>query len=50
LPLSTGHYRVVMDAGAATQFSDIAGRTIAAGAPDEFGEPVISTFDVEVHP
>src|ERR1700733_7578362 len=30
-PLSAGHYRVVMDAGAAAQFSDIAGGTIAAG-------------------
>jgi hypothetical protein len=48
--VSGGHYRVVMDGGAATHFSDIAGRIIAAGAPDEFGEPVISTFDVEVAP
>jgi hypothetical protein len=49
-PLAGGHYRVVMDTGASAHFSDIAGQTIAAGAPDEFGEPVISTFDVEVHP
>jgi hypothetical protein len=49
-PLSQGHYRVVMDAGAATHFSDIGGETVAAGAPDEFGEPVLTTFDVEVHP
>jgi hypothetical protein len=49
-PLSGGRYRVVMDAGASAHFSDIAGQTIAAGAPDEFGEPVISTFDVEVRP
>jgi hypothetical protein len=49
-PLTAGHYRVVMDAGASAHFSDIAGQTIAAGAPDEFGEPVISTFDVEVRP
>jgi hypothetical protein len=49
-PLSDGHYRVVMTAGASAQFSDIAGQTIAAGVPDEFAEPVISTFDVEVHP
>ena len=49
-PLSSGHYRVVMDAGASAHFSDIAGQTVAAGAPDELGEPVISTFDVEVRP
>jgi hypothetical protein len=49
-PLSGGRYRVIMDAGASAHFSDIAGQTIAAGAPDEFGEAVISTFDVEVHP
>jgi hypothetical protein len=49
-PLSSGHYRVIMDAGASAHFSDIAGQTIAAGAPDELGEPVISTFDVEVRP
>ena len=49
-PLSGGHYRVIMDAGASAHFSDIAGQTIAAGAPDEFGEAVISTFDVEVRP
>jgi hypothetical protein len=49
-PLTGGHYRVVMDAGASAQFSDIAGQTIAAGAADEFGDPVISNFDVEVHP
>jgi hypothetical protein len=49
-PLSSGHYRVVMDAGASAHFSDIAGQTVAAGAADELGEPVISTFDVEVRP
>jgi hypothetical protein len=49
-PLTGGHYRVVMDASASAHFSDIAGQTIAAGALDEFGEPVISTFDVEVRP
>ena len=49
-PLTVGRYRVVMDAGASAHFSDIAGQTVAAGTPDEFGEPVISTFDVEVRP
>ena len=49
-PLTSGRYRVVMDAGASAHFSDIAGQTVAAGIPDELGEPVISTFDVEVHP
>jgi hypothetical protein len=50
LPLSAGHYRVVIDAGSSADFSDMAGRTIALGTPDERGEPVISTFDVEVPP
>jgi hypothetical protein len=49
-PLSTGHYRVVMDAGASAHFSDIAGQTVAAGVADELGEPVISSFAVEDHP
>jgi hypothetical protein len=49
-PLTSGRYRVVMDAGASGHFSDIAGETIAAGAPDEAGEPVITTFDVGVLP
>jgi hypothetical protein len=49
-PLSAGHYRVVMDAGASTRFSDIAGETVAAGTRDESGETVISTFAVEVLP
>lgn len=49
-PLTAGRYRVVIDAGASAQFSDIAGHTVALGAPDELGEAVISTFDVEVAP
>jgi hypothetical protein len=50
LPLSSGHYRVVINAGSASQFSDIAGHSLVIGAPDELGESVISTFDVEVLP
>ena len=49
-PLSAGRYRLVMDAGASQHFSDIAGRTVAAGIPDELGEPVIATFEVKDHP
>jgi methionine-rich copper-binding protein CopC len=49
-PLSAGHYRVVMDAAASGHFSDVAGRTVAAGIPDELGEPVVANFDVEEHP
>ena len=49
-PLSSGHYRLVMDATSSAQISDIAGQQVALGAPDERGETVISTFDVEVQP
>ncbi|MDP9010097.1 MAG: hypothetical protein M3N91_15550 [Pseudomonadota bacterium] len=49
-PLSSGHYRLVINAGSPSQFSDIAGRTLVVGAPNELGESVISTFDVEVLP
>jgi hypothetical protein len=49
-PLSPGHYRLVMDAAASSQISDIAGRQVTLGAPDELGENVISTFDVEALP
>ena len=48
--LSAGRYRLVMDATSATRISDIAGQQAALGAPDERGETVISTFDVEVVP
>jgi hypothetical protein len=50
LPLSSGHYRLVINAGSPSQFSDIAGRSLVVGTPDELGESVISTFDVEVLP
>jgi hypothetical protein len=49
-PLSAGHYRLVADAGSSASFSDIAGQSVAMGAPDELGESVLSTFDVEVVP
>ena len=49
-PLSAGHYRLVMDATSSSQISDIAGQQVALGAPDERGENVISTFDVEALP
>jgi hypothetical protein len=48
--LSAGHYRLVIDANSSSQISDIAGQQVALGVPDERGEAVISTFDVEVHP
>ena len=50
LPLLSGHYRLVINAGSSSQFSDIAGHSLSVGTPDELGESVISTFDVEVHP
>ncbi|HEX3395211.1 MAG TPA: hypothetical protein VHS76_00840 [Steroidobacteraceae bacterium] len=50
LPLADGHYRVVIDAGSSAIFSDIAGQSLALGTPDELGDAVISTFDVEVRP
>jgi hypothetical protein len=49
-PLSVGHYRVVIDAESSASFSDIAGQSVTLGAPDELGESVLSTFDVEVVP
>ena len=49
-PLSAGHYRLVIDATSSSQISDIAGQQVALGAPDERGEAVITTFDVEVLP
>jgi len=49
-PLSAGHYRLVIDATSSSQISDIGGQQVALGAPDERGETVISTFDVEVLP
>jgi hypothetical protein len=48
--LSAGHYRLVIDATSSSQISDIAGQQVALGAPDERGEAVISTFDVEALP
>jgi hypothetical protein len=49
-PLLAGHYRLVIDAASSSQLSDIAGQQVSLGAPDERGETVISTFDVEVQP
>lgn len=49
-PLAVGHYRVVIDAESSARFSDIAGQSVSVGAPDELGESVLSTFDVEVVP
>jgi hypothetical protein len=49
-PLSAGRYRLVIKAGSPSQFSDIAGQSVAVGVPNELGESVISTFDVEVLP
>jgi hypothetical protein len=48
--LSAGHYRVVIDAQPPAQYHDISGQSVAAGAPGETGETVISTFNVEAHP
>lgn len=45
-PLAVGRYRVVIDAQSSAQFSDIAGRTVALGTPDEHGESVVSSFVV----
>jgi hypothetical protein len=49
-PLSTGRYRLVMEPASSSRISDIAGQQVALGAPDERGETVISTFEVEVLP
>jgi len=45
-PLSAGRYRLVVDAGSSSSFSDIAGQTAALGTPDEHGQAVISTFSI----
>jgi len=50
VPLLSGHYRLVINLGSSSQFSDIAGQSVSVGTPDERGESVISTFDVEVLP
>jgi len=49
-PLTAGRYRLVIDATSSSRFSDIAGETVALGTPDERGQAVISTFEVEVNP
>ena len=49
-PLSVGHYRLGFNAGSLSQFSDLKGNSLSVGAPNEMGESVISTFDVEVLP
>jgi methionine-rich copper-binding protein CopC len=49
-PLAAGHYRLVIDTAAPSQISDIAGQVVALGTPDERGDSVITTFDVETLP
>jgi hypothetical protein len=49
-PLPVGHYRLGFNTGSLSQFSDLAGNSLSVGAPNEIGESVISTFDVEVLP
>jgi hypothetical protein len=49
-PLPTGHYRVVINSASPFQFSDLAGQTVSVGTPNELGESVMATFDVEVLP
>jgi hypothetical protein len=49
-PLSGGHYRLGFNAGSLSQFSDLKGNSLTIGAPNEMGQSVISTFDVEVLP
>ena len=48
--LSAGRYRIVMDATSSNQISDIGGQQAALGGPDDRGELVISSFDVEGRP
>lgn len=48
--LSAGHYRLVMDATSSNQIGDIAGQRVTLGAPDERGDAVISSFDIEAQP
>jgi hypothetical protein len=54
LSLSVGHYRAIIKTASPTGFVDLAGQTLSYGAlfaaPNELGETVISTFDVEVLP
>lgn len=48
--LVAGHYRLVINSASPSQFRDFAGQTVSAGTQNEFGESVISTFDVETLP
>ncbi|MDP9090913.1 MAG: hypothetical protein M3O26_19525 [Pseudomonadota bacterium] len=48
--LDAGHYRLAVDSASPSQFSDLAGQTVSVGTQNEFGEFVISTFDIEVLP
>lgn len=47
-PLSSGHYRVVIQAGS-LGFKDTSGQSITSENPNDGGS-VLSTFDIEVHP
>jgi hypothetical protein len=49
-PLPAGHYRVVITSASPFQFSDLAGQTVSVGAPNDLGESVMATFEVEVLP
>lgn len=48
--LVAGHYRLVINSASPSRFSDLAGQTVSVGTQNEFGDFVISTFDVEVLP
>jgi hypothetical protein len=49
-PLAAGRYRLVMDSTSSSQISDITGQQVTLGKPDEHGDTVISTFEVEGFP
>jgi hypothetical protein len=49
-PLPDGRYRVLIRTASPGLISDIAGRTVAIGAPNSLGESVVATFEVEVRP
>jgi hypothetical protein len=49
-PLTAGRYRVVMNTVSPATFVDISGQAIAVGTPNELGEIVLTTFDVEALP
>ncbi len=48
--LTTGHYRVVLDAASPLTFMDILGQALSVGRRNDAGDTVLTTFEVEAAP